>query len=318
MLKGKKILVTGLTGNFGGSLAYALARDNDVWGFARFGRPGQQKYWEGVGVHTVVGDCAASAYPGLPDDFDYVIHSAADTQPASFEAGMRGNAEAPARLMAHCRKARAFMHISTAAMYAMHPDPRHEYTEEDPVGSASQVHYEGTKLAGEGAVRGMAAYLGLPTVVCRLGLQYGSFRTGGLLGIILKTVLDGAPVLLPAAQTNVLRPISDDDAVRFLEPLLNAASTPPLTVNLAGDEDISTQDVVKLFGELAGVAPQIVMTDIFDYPTCLYDARRRRQIAGACQVPLKDGLKRMYQSLHERLRTEPGLPSVADFTKKQR
>lgn len=132
MLKGKKILVTGLTGNFGGSLAYALARDNDVWGFARFGRPGQQKYWEGVGVHTVVGDCAASAYPGLPDDFDYVIHSAADTQPASFEAGMRGNAEAPARLMAHCRKARAFMHISTAAMYAMHPDPRHEYTEEDP------------------------------------------------------------------------------------------------------------------------------------------------------------------------------------------
>jgi nucleoside-diphosphate-sugar epimerase len=319
MLKGKKILVTGLTGNFAGSLAHALVQDNEVWGFARFGRAGQREFWNEAGVHTVVGDCADSKYPGLPDDFEYVIHSAADTQPASFEAGMRGNAEAPARLMAHCRKARAFMHISTAAMYAMHPDPHHEYTEEDPVGSAAQLHYEGTKLAGEGAVRGMSAYLGLPTVVCRLGIQYGSYRMGGLLGVILKTVLDGSPVLLPAAQPNILRPISDDDAIRFLEPLLNAASTPPLTVNLAGDEDIATQEIVKIFGELAGISPKIIMTDEFDYPTCLYDARRRREIAGYCQVPIKEGLRHMYESLHERLRDKgAGFATVANMTKKRR
>jgi nucleoside-diphosphate-sugar epimerase len=135
----------------------------------------------------------------------------------------------------------------------------------------------------------------------------------------MKAVIDGSPVVLPAAQTNVLRPISDDDAVHFLEPLLKAASTPPLTVNLAGDEDISTQEIAKIFGEQAGVSPNIILSDAFDYPTCLYSNRLRKEITGPCQVPVREGLKRMYQSLNQRLRDkdDPSMRLLAEFTKKR-
>jgi nucleoside-diphosphate-sugar epimerase len=39
-------------------------------------------------------------------------------------------------------------------------------------------HYTGTKAAGEGAVRAMARVLSLPTVICRMDVQYGTWRQG--------------------------------------------------------------------------------------------------------------------------------------------
>jgi nucleoside-diphosphate-sugar epimerase len=316
VLKDKKVLVTGLTGNLAGSIAHALAPHNEVWGLARYGAPGQRDYWERVGVHTVVGDYTSGDFTGVPDDCDYVIHAAAlcdGNEP--FEASMRANAEGPLLLMAHCRKARAFLHISTVGVYAEHPDPDHEYREDDLTGSASIGHYTGSKLAGEGAVRGMARYLGLPTVIGRLGVQYGVFGQGGLLGILLKNVLDRQPVLLPKGRSNILRPISDDDVVGFLEPLLKAATVPAITVNLAGDEDMHTKDIVEHFGQLAGLQPVVELTDAFDYPSVHPDPTRRREIAGRCKVPLREGLTRMYEGLHERLRSAAGDRATHNTTK---
>lgn len=309
MLKGKKILVTGLTGNLAGSIAYALAPHNDVWGLARYAKSGQREYWDGRGVHTVVGDYASGKYGGLPDDFEYVIHAAANTLPESFEAAMYANAEGPGLLMAHCHKARAFMHISATGVYAENPDPNHRYREDDLTGSAIMGHYDGSKLAGEGAVRAMARQLNLPTIICRLGIQYGTFSRGGLLGILLKVMLDGHPVPLPKKEThtNIIQPISDDDVVEFLEPLLNAAAVPAVTVNLAGDEVMALEDILEHFGELAGAKPKIVYPDgdVYTYPTVYVDTTLRQKITGPCKVPLREGLTRMYQGMHERLREEP-------------
>jgi len=307
MLKDKKILVTGLTGNLAGSIAYALAPHNDVWGLARYGAPGQREYWDKVGVHTLLGDYASGNFDGVPDDFEYVIHSAAVSHGGeSFEVSMRANAEGPLLLMGHCRKAKAFLHVSTVGVYAENSDPNHEYREDDLTGSATMGHYPGTKLAGEGAVRGMARHLGLPTIICRLGVQYGVFSQGGLLGLLLQMLLDRQTVLLPKGRSNVLRPISDDDVVGFLEPFLNAATVPSVTVNLAGDEDMHTKDIVEHFGNLAGIKPVIEFSDLVDYPTIFPDPTRRRQIAGPCTVPLREGLTRMYERIHERLRVRSG------------
>jgi hypothetical protein len=140
----------------------------------------------------------------------------------------------------------------------------------------------------------------------------------GLFGALLKAVLDETPVYLPAVQTNILQPISDDDSVRFLGPLLDAASTPPLIVNLAGDENVATQEIVKVFGELAGVTPKIIMTDKFDYPTLLYDSTRRRKIAGKCQVQYQEGFVRNYRAHEKRLRSDdPTVATMDDFTRKR-
>lgn len=305
MLQAQKLLVTGVTGNLGGSLAAALAPHNEVWTLGRFGKPGQREFWNGKGLHTVVGDLANPPYEGLPDDFDYVIHCAANCNPDSFEQGMRDNPEASALLMTHCRKAKGFLHISTVGVYAPTPDPLHQQEETDLTGGCAMLrHYEGTKLAAEGAVRATARLLNLPTIICRLGVQYGVYKDGGMLGIFLKMLLAGRPIPLPKGRGNVLRPISDDDVVEFLEPLLKAAAVPPPTVNLAGDEDMPTVEIMEHFGRLAGVKPTFASENIFEYPTLLPSFERRRAITGPCKVPLREGLTRMYEQMHERLRAE--------------
>lgn len=319
MLENSKILITGLTGSYAGSLAAGLSANNEVWGFARFSRPGQLEYWQKAGVHTVVGDCTDPQYPGLPDDFDYVIHSAADCVPASHINGMRGNAEAPARLMWHCRKTKGFLHVSSAAIYDRHPDPEHLHSEEDPVGCAAQLHYEGTKLAGEGAVWAMSQTFGIPAIICRLGLQYGAFGNSGLFGAILRAVVEQTPVYLPERQTNILQPISDDDSLRFMGPLLRAATCPPPIVNLAGDESISTQEIIGIFASEAGLDPEIVLTDAFDYNTLLYDSTRRRELAGDCEVTVREGFVRMFHAHVDRLLTDyPGGATLANLSRSRK
>ena len=297
MLKSSKVLVTGLTGNLGGSLVEGLLPDNEVWGFARFSRSGQREHWDGRGVHTVVGDCADGNFAGLPDDFDYVIHAGANTAPASFQDGLRDNALGAALLMAHCRKAKAFLHVSATAVYAEYPDAEHAWHEDDLVGSSSMGHYNGTKLMGEGAVHAMSVHLGLPTIICRLGVQYGPHHKGGLPGIFLDMILNDQEILLPANRANAAHIISDDDIVRFLDPLLNAATVPATIVNLGGDELVSLADLIEEFGKLAGKTPCYRISDEIDYPSARLDPARRREITGPCAVTWRDGAARQYQAL---------------------
>jgi UDP-glucuronate 4-epimerase len=297
MLNNCKVLVTGLTGNLGGSLVEGLLGQNEVWGFARFSREGQRAYWEGRGVHTVVGDCAEGSFTDLPDDFDYVVHSGANTSPATFQDGLRDNSLGAALLMAHCRKAKGFLHVSATAVYASHPDPMHCWTEDDPVGSANIGHYNGTKLAGEGAVHAMSVHLGLPTIICRLGVQYGPHHKGGLPGIFLRMILNDEEILLPGKQSNTAHIISDDDIVRFLEPLLNAATVPATIVNLGGDVIVNAVELIELFGKLAGKTPKYRFTDEIDYPSARLDPTRRQAITGPCQVDWREGVTRQYEAL---------------------
>lgn len=300
MLRGHKILMTGLTGNLGGSLARALVSENEVWGFARYTRAGQREFWEDAGVRTRVGDCAGGRFDGLPDDFHYVIHCGANTAPATFDDGMRDNAVGAALLMAHCRKARAFLHWSAASVYAEHPDRDHWYTEEDLTGSCGMGHYNGTKLAGEGAVRAMAMHLQLPTIICRLGVQYGVYRLGGLPGIFLSMLQAGATIPLPAKQNNLHMLISDDDIVRFLEATLEAARAPAVTINYGGDDPISAVDMIEYLAKLSGREADYHLTDTLNYPTVKLDPTRRKAITGPCLVPWREGFRRMYEGLKDR------------------
>src|SRR5882757_3968730 len=97
MLKGKKILLTGVTGRVGGAFANALVQHNEVWGLARYSAPGSEEIWMAKGIRTLARDFAAGDFTGVPTDFDYVVHPGAwagvgGIEPAPNEA-IRINAE---------------------------------------------------------------------------------------------------------------------------------------------------------------------------------------------------------------------------------
>ena len=107
-LRGEKILVTGPAGQIAFPLAARLARDNEVWGIARFGDPSTRERVEKAGIQTHVIDLAEPRWGDLPDDFSYVLHLAAAIVPGhDYDTAIRINAEGTGKLMERHRRARA-------------------------------------------------------------------------------------------------------------------------------------------------------------------------------------------------------------------
>src|SRR5262249_41026027 len=113
-MKGEKILVTGPAGQIAFPVCAHLARDNEVWGIARFGDPESRKRVEALGVATRVVDLGTGEFGDLPDDFTYVLHLATfQGQSLDYDYALRTNAEGTGLLLHHCRKAKAALVMST-------------------------------------------------------------------------------------------------------------------------------------------------------------------------------------------------------------
>src|SRR3982074_1505147 len=138
-LSGRKILVTGPTGQVAEPVARALAPANDVWGVARFSDPDARARLEAAGVTCVPLDLAAGDFSALPGDFDHVLNFAVVRGgDADWDRDIAANAEAAGLLMSHCRTATSFLHCSSTAVYE-HQGPSHALSETDPLGDNHRV-----------------------------------------------------------------------------------------------------------------------------------------------------------------------------------
>jgi UDP-glucuronate 4-epimerase len=302
-LTGQRILVTGFTGRLGGAFAEYLAADNEVTGVALAASDDELARWRARGVRPYLLDLADEDYGALPSDFDYVVHTAAAVYPTDFEAGMRANAEAPALLMRHTRSARAFLHVSTSGVYVEQNDAWYRATETDIIGgSALMGHYTGTKAAGEGAVRAMSRVLGLPTVICRMDVQYGTYSNGGLPVMFLADLLNGVPIPLPRSYDWVKALIHQDDLLSFIAPCLTAATIPARVVNWSGDEALKGERWIGYLASLVGVEPTYAYDDARARPGGAPSAALRRSITGPAAVNWRDGLERIAEYWAPRIR----------------
>jgi nucleoside-diphosphate-sugar epimerase len=303
MRGGQRILVTGFTGRLGGAFAEFLAADNEVTGITLAASDEQLASWRARGVDPYVIDLAGEDYGGLPRDFDYVVHTAAAVYPKDFADGMRANAEAPALLMRHVRSARAFLHVSTTGVYVERDDPWYRAVETDVIGGSKLMgHYTGTKAAGEGAVRAMARVLGLPTVICRMDVQYGTYSDGGLPVMFLASILNRQPIVLPRSHDWVKALVHQDDLRAFIAPCLAAATVPATTVNWSGDEALKGEDWIGYLGSLVGVDPVYVYDDDKARPGGAPSAALRTTITGPATVGWREGLRRTVEFWEPRIR----------------
>lgn len=298
MLSGEKILITGPAGQIAYPLTEYLARDNEVWGIARFSNAEDRARVDALGVTTRAVDLGSGAFDDLPEDFTHVLHLATFQGPGlDYDEALRVNAEGTGLLLQHCRRAKAALVMSTASVLKPHPDPMHVFHESDPLGDANVTHaptYSVSKTAEEAVARYCARAFDLPVVIARMNASYGP--GGGLPTMHMDAVLAGRPITT-RWDPCMYSPIHQDDINSQAAALLDAASTPATVVNWGGDEPVSVQEWAAYTAELSGLPAEVVVRE---QPGTLrgqiQDTTKRAAITGPCAVDWRAGLARVYAS----------------------
>ena len=298
MLSDEKILITGPAGQIAFPMARDLAKDNEVWGIARFGDPATKAQVEDVGVRALTIDLADPDFSDLPDDFTYVLHLAVVQAPGlDYDFAIRANAEGTGLLLHHCRRAKAALVMSTHSVYKppADGDPWHVFAETDPLGDVNSTHaptYSMSKISQEAVARTCARLFDLPVTIARMNASYGPDGTGGLPIMQMDALLAGNPVVT-RWDPCMYMPIHTDDITAQAEALLDGASaTHPTIVNWAGDEPVSVQEWCAYIGELAGIDP-VVESRPLDGTLrgSVTDNTKRLALTGPCTVPWRDGFR---------------------------
>lgn len=304
-LRDAKILVTGPAGQIAFPMAQALARDNEVWGIARFSDPVQRQEVEAAGIRTRTIDLSVPDFADLPRDFTHLLHLAATISGDDYDGAIATNAEGTGLLLSHCRNVKAALIMSSVAIYRPHADPSYAYRENDPLGDAGlpgMAAYSVAKIAQEAVARYCAREFRIPMTIARMGASYGP--RGGLPTHVARMVAEGKP-WTTRSDPCPYNPIHDDDIRDQIAPLLAAARAPATIVNWAGDEMVSVQEIAAYAGELLGLPAQVnVIPAPGAQPGSGVDNAKRLSITGPCRIGWHEGLRRTLQRLYpDRVRT---------------
>jgi len=288
-LEGLKVLVTGATGAVATPIVRALSVDNDVYALARLRTPADAQKLRDSGATPVPFDLATGSFDDLDQDYDLVLNFAVRrSTDEDFEQEMVTGAEAIGLLMQRCRRARAFFHCSSSAVYR--PPGDHPAREADPLGDhhGSQLPtYSIGKIVAEGVARSGARAYGLPTVIARLGVTYGS--VWGWPTRHLEDIAAGRPLVVHPTDPMLFSPIHELDIIDQLPALVGRAAVPATVVNWGGDEAVRLQEWCALMGELIGAEP-VYRTSERAFRGAPVDPATRTSITGPTRVPWREGM----------------------------
>jgi len=297
-LEGEKILITGPTSQVAKPVAQALAKDNEVWGVARFSDAKAKAALESAGVRCVTADLAAGDFSAVPADVSYVLNFAV-ARTGDFDYDLAANSEALGLLMSRCSGARALLHCSSTAVYQ--PDGHHRFAEDDPLGDNHRVMmptYSIAKICAESMARYVARQHGIPTTIARLNVPYGN--NGGWPYYHLEMMLAKMDIPVHPDAPCLYNPIHEDDIIREIPALLAAASVPATVVNWGGDEEVSIEEWCAYLGELVGVEPHLVPSDEA-LESVAIDTTKQHELLGHTTVGWKDGFRRLVERFHPEL-----------------
>jgi nucleoside-diphosphate-sugar epimerase len=297
MLSNEKILITGPASQVAEPIAAALAKNNEVWGIARFSDPVARGRLEAAGVRCVAVDLVAGDFSALPDDFTLAMNFAV-MKSNVFDRDIAGNVEGTGLLMHHCRNVRAFLHCSSTAVYE--PNDHEPLAETDMLGDNHKPFgflptYSICKIAAEGMARYAARQWNLPTTIARLNVPYGG--NGGWPAFHLALMKMGRPIPVHENAPSQYCPIHEDDILTHLPALIDAASVPATIVNWGGDEVVSIEEWCAYLGELTGLEPSFEPTQN-TIESAVIDTTKMHELIGGTSVGWRDGMRRMVATLH--------------------
>jgi len=300
-LRDEKILVTGPAGQIAFPLAARLARDNEVWGIARFEDSKTRERVEQAGIRARAIDLADPSWGDLPDDFTLVLHLAAVIAAGhDFDRAIRINAEGTGKVMQRHRSARACLMMSTCGVYLSPEDGDRGVIETDPLGGSHQPYaptYCVSKIAQEAVARFSAEAFALPTTIARMNVAYGD--NGGLPALVVDLILAGHPIpILPGH--SVCSPIHEEDIFDQTPGLLAAAAVPATITNWGGDEPVDFREMCAYIGAVIGTEAKLLESPDGIHQYAL-DPTKRTELAGPCHTGWKDGVRRMIAARHPEL-----------------
>lgn len=302
-IAGSKILITGPTGQVAAPVIDAWAGTAELTALARFSDPAQRSALEEKGVRCLAADLAdPTALQGLPDDFDYVVNLAV-VKTDSFDYDLAANAEGLGRLMLHCRNVRAFLHMSSTAVYeyAGH-EPR---AEDAPLGDNHRSMfptYSISKIAAETVCRFVARQFGIPATIARLSVPYGN--NGGWPWYHLLMMEQGMPIDVHPERPNLYNLLHADDYVEKLPLLLAAATTDVTTVNFGGSQAVGIEEWCAFLSELTGLEPEF-RDNPAAFGSLAIDSQRMHDLIGPTRVDWREGVRNMVTTLSPQL-LKPG------------
>ncbi|MEQ9464443.1 MAG: NAD(P)-dependent oxidoreductase [Haliea sp.] len=302
-IAGSKILITGPTGQVAAPVIAAWAGQAEITALARFSDPAGRTALEAQGVRCLQADLSdPDALAGLPADFDYVLNFAV-VKTDSFDYDLAANAEGLGRLMLHCRRAKAFLHLSSTAVYQYAgQEPR---AEDAPLGDNHRVMfptYSISKIAAETVCRFTARQFDIPTTIARLSVPYGN--NGGWPWYHLLMMEQGMPIDVHPDRPNSYNLLHTDDYIEKLPLLLGAASTGATTVNFGGSEAVSIEDWCGWLQELTGLVPEF-RDNPLAFGSLAIDTTRMHELIGPTRVDWREGVRNMVAALSPQL-LKPG------------
>jgi nucleoside-diphosphate-sugar epimerase len=294
-ISGAKILVTGVTSEVAKPVALALAKDNEVYGAARWKDASAREPFESGGVKPVFLDVVKGELDDLPEKVDYVAHFAV-VKSGKWSTDLDGNVGGLSLLMERYADAKAFLHCSTSAVYE--PHPHDEAYEDSPLGDNHRAYYLETysicKIAAEAAARHGSRRYNLPTTIARLNVPYGD--GGGWPMFHLAQIEAGQEIALHEVTPNTFQPIHSDDIVAMVPRLLEVAGVPPTTVNWAGDERVSVEEWTTYLGGLTGLTAELGVSE-HSLASGMVNLDRMHELVGHTTVHWRDGMRRMVEAM---------------------
>jgi UDP-glucuronate 4-epimerase len=291
---GCRILVAGAGGQVGVPVVAELAKNNEVFALARFNKPEDEAAMRALGAIPIKVDLGSGALPSLPDGLDYAVNYAV-VKSGDFSYDLSANAEGVGRLMMACRGVKAFVHFSSAAVYAYAGHtPR---AETDALGDNHRAMfptYSISKIAAESVVRFVARQFEVPATIARLSVPYGN--NGGWPYYHLLMMQAGVPIDLHPEHPNQYNLLHEIDHYAKLPALCSIASTTATTLNFGGSQATSIEQWCDWLSELTGLEAHFKETPEA-FGSLAIDTTRMHQLIGPTAVDWRSGVHDMLRVL---------------------
>lgn len=254
----RRVLVTGASGFIGRHLIDHLSSSSssyEIFGIIRTSNPPRI----GRNVEWITTDLTQPLdYDVLPKQVDVIIHLAQSKLYRQFPEKASDifdvNIRATLQLLEYARsvKAETFIYTSSGGVEGYKSGQADEGVLHTPLN-----FYLTSKYCAELLAANYQAFLNI--VVLRLFTVYGPSQKGMLIPTLVEKVLRSEPITIQGDPGLQINPIYIKDAIRAFEPAMNLASS--ALINVAGDEEVSLKDLVKLIKHISKADTEVTHTE---------------------------------------------------------